>query len=143
MTSFAVVEIKSLCQIAKISFSVISAICTASHLIGSCQIFVFYFNFYAAISSVIRLKFGTSECLSINTRFFNSLVYIAIETLIATAAFLCIASNTEDSRGFSLLEFSASASGFLFAVFLVETAVTYISLVSYTPHPAYVDYEEI
>lgn len=82
-----------------------------------------------------------SECLSNNLRFFHSLAFVVIETLIAAAAFLCISSNTEDARGFSLLELAASVSGFVFAVFLVETAVTYISISSYQPHPAYSDFE--
>lgn len=140
MISFAVAEIKNLCQRAKFTLSIVSAACLVWHLIGLCQNFVFYFNIYVSISSVIRLMIG-SVCLSNNLRFFHSLAFVVIETLIAAAAFLCISSNTEDARGFNLLELAASVSGFLFAVFLVETAVTYISILSYQPHPAYSDFE--
>ena len=97
----------------KVILSFISLIFISTHVIGSCQLFVFILNLYMLVSNVFWLILSTN---GYTIEFATHVPLLGVENVITLASFMCMAGNTEDGVGMGNYEIVAVTSGILWGI---------------------------
>ena len=93
--------------------STVSVICIFPHLIGGCQVLVFFTNMYTVLSNLIWLILASNNY---PVEVASLIPVLGVENVITLASFMCIAGNTEDDTGLSSYEIVAVMSGILWGI---------------------------
>ena len=97
----------------KLCLSTVSLISISAHLIGGCQVFVFFTNLYTLLSNLIWLILASNDY---PVEIASLLPVLGVENMITLGSFMCITGNTEDENGLSSYEMVAVVSGILWGV---------------------------
>lgn len=97
----------------KLCLSTVSLISISAHLIGGCQVFVFFMNLYTLLSNLIWLILASNDY---PVEIASLLPVLGVENVITLGSFMCITGNTEDENGLSSYEMVAVVSGILWGV---------------------------
>ena len=97
----------------KLCLSTVSVICIFPHLIGGCQVLVFFTNMYTVLSNLIWLILASNNY---PVEVASLIPVLGVENVITLASFMCIAGNTEDDTGLSSYEIVAVMSGILWGI---------------------------
>ena len=97
----------------KLCLSTVSLISISAHLIGGCQVFVFFTNLYTLLSNLIWLILASNDY---PVEIASLLPVLGVENVITLGSFMCITGNTEDENGLSSYEMVAVVSGILWGV---------------------------
>ena len=97
----------------KLCLSTVSLISISTHLIGGCQVFVFFTNLYTLLSNLIWLILASNDY---PVEIASLLPVLGVENVITLGSFMCITGNTEDETGLSSYEMVAVVSGILWGV---------------------------
>ena len=97
----------------KLCLSTVSLIIISPHLIGGCQVFVFFTNLYTFLSNLLWLILALND-YSVEVASF--IPVLGVENIVILGSFMCIAGNTEDDTGLSSYEIVAVVSGILWGV---------------------------
>ena len=97
----------------KLCLSTVSVIYIFPHLIGGCQVLVFFTNMYTVLSNLIWLILASNNY---PVEVASLIPVLGVENVITLASFMCIAGNTEDDTGLSSYEIVAVMSGILWGV---------------------------
>lgn len=97
----------------KLCLSTVSLISISTHLIGGCQVFVFFTNLYTLLSNLIWLILASNDY---PVEIASLLPVLGVENMITLGSFMCITGNTEDETGLSSYEMVAVVSGILWGV---------------------------
>ncbi len=97
----------------KLCLSTVSLISISAHLIGGCQVFVFFTNLYTFLSNLLWLILALND-YSVEVASF--IPVLGVENIVILGSFMCIAGNTEDDTGLSSYEIVAVVSGILWGV---------------------------
>ena len=97
----------------KLCLSTVSLIIIPPHLIGGCQVFVFFTNLYTLLSNLIWLILASNDY---PVEIASLLPVLGVENVITLGSFMCITGNTEDENGLSSYEMVAVVSGILWGV---------------------------
>ena len=97
----------------KLCLSTVSLISISAHLIGGCQVFVFFTNLYTLLSNLIWLILASNDY---PVEIASLLPVLGAENVITLGSFMCITGNTEDENGLSSYEMVAVVSGILWGV---------------------------
>ena len=97
----------------KLCLSTVSVIFIFPHLIGGCQVLVFFTNIYTVLSNLIWLILASNNY---PVEVASLIPVLGVENVITLASFMCIAGNTEDDTGLSSYEIVAVMSGILWGV---------------------------
>jgi len=97
----------------KLCLSTVSLISISAHLIGGCQVFVFFTNLYTFLSNLIWLILASNDY---PVEIASLLPVLGVENMITLGSFMCITGNTEDENGLSSYEMVAVVSGILWGV---------------------------
>lgn len=115
----------------KLCLSTISLIIISPHLIGGCQVFVFFTNLYTLLSNLIWLILASNDY---PVEIASLIPVLGVENMITLGSFMCITGNTEDDTGLSSYEMVAVVSGILWGVH--TSHITYI-VSKKEPNPPY------
>ena len=105
----------------KLCLSTVSLISISAHLIGGCQVFVFFTNLYTLLSNLIWLILASNYY---PVEIASLIPVLGVENMITLGSFMCITGNTEDDTGLSSYEMVAVVSGILCGVH--TSHITYI-----------------
>ena len=97
----------------KLCLSTVSLIIISPHLIGGCQVFVFFTNLYTFLSNLIWLILASNDY---PVEIASLIPVLGVENIITLGSFMCITGNTEDDTGLSSYEMVAVVSGILWGV---------------------------
>ena len=97
----------------KLCLSTVSVIFIFPHLIGGCQVLVFFTNMYTVLSNLIWLILASNNY---PVEVASLIPVLGVENVITLASFMCIAGNTEDDTGLSSYEIVAVMSGILWGI---------------------------
>ena len=97
----------------KLCLSTVSVVFIFPHLIGGCQVLVFFTNMYTVLSNLIWLILASNNY---PVEVASLIPVLGVENVITLASFMCIAGNTEDDTGLSSYEIVAVMSGILWGV---------------------------
>ena len=97
----------------KLCLSTVSLIIISPHLIGGCQVFVFFMNLYTLLSNLIWLILASNDY---PVEIASLIPVLGVENVITLGSFMCITGNTEDETGLSSYEMVAVVSGILWGV---------------------------
>ena len=97
----------------KLCLSTVSLIIISPHLIGGCQVFVFFTYLYTLLSNLIWLILASNDY---PVEIASLLPVLGVENVITLGSFMCITGNTEDENGLSSYEMVAVVSGILWGV---------------------------
>ena len=97
----------------KLCLSTVSLISISPHLIGGCQVFVFFTNLYTFLSNLLWLILALND-YSVEVASF--IPVLGVENIVILGSFMCIAGNTEDDAGLSSYEIVAVVSGILWGI---------------------------
>ena len=97
----------------KLCLSTVSLISISAHLIGGCQVFVFFTNLYTLLSNLIWLILASNDY---PVEIASLLPVLGAENVITLGSFMCITGNTEDENGLSSYEIVAVVSGILWGI---------------------------
>jgi len=115
----------------KLCLSTVSLISISTHLIGGCQVFVFFTNLYTFLSNLLWLILALND-YSVEVASF--IPVLGVENIVILGSFMCIAGNTEDDTGLSSYEIVAVVSGILWGIH--TSHITYL-VSKREPNPPY------
>ena len=88
----------------KLCLSTVSLISISTHLIGGCQVFVFFTNLYTLLSNLIWLILASNDY---PVEIASLIPVLGVENVITLGSFMCITGNIEDETGLSSYEMVA------------------------------------
>ena len=118
----------------KLCLSTVSLISISTHLIGGCQVFVFFINLYTFLSNLLWLILASNDY---PVEIASLLPVLGVENMITLGSFMCITGNTEDENGLSSYEMVAVVSGILWGIH-----TSHITYIVSKKRPHYSDIEE-